>query len=179
MIKDNPVKPEAPVRFKDTGFLETDESPQARMADALDHICEVVGALTCPYYADSGDRKCTSGCWQEPRCMDAGDPKGVVRDIADLVIALEEVAPGTTQAVTDVLGAALREDKKIAGEPGWALPAEPGPEVTHVRDRTRRVWRRTGLGPNWQSIDGHIGCPWPEIINGYGPLTDVSAEYAQ
>lgn len=60
----------------------------------------------------------------------------------------------------------------------WALPAEPSQEVTHVRDRQGRVWRRpfSASGRNWQTVDGRLGCRWPEIINGYGPLTDVSAE---
>lgn len=58
----------------------------------------------------------------------------------------------------------------------WELPAEPGPAVTHVRDRFGRVWRRPVTGRNWQTIDGRLGCPWPEIIGGYGPLVDVTGE---
>ena len=60
----------------------------------------------------------------------------------------------------------------------WVMPAEPGPEVTHVRDRLGVRWRRDG-GFWWADIGhGYYGHrTWPEVLS-RGPLTDASNEAA-
>lgn len=75
-------------------------------------------------------------------------------------------------------------DRKLPERPKppqtWTLPAEPGPEVTHLRDRYRTVWTRMG-GKTW----GHANfdkrtptLPWDLLFVRCYPLTDVSAEYS-
>jgi hypothetical protein len=58
----------------------------------------------------------------------------------------------------------------------WSAPAEPGPEVTTVRDRLGVRWRRdAGL---WWGDIGHgyeDYRTWNDIL-GRGPLTDASKE---
>lgn len=59
----------------------------------------------------------------------------------------------------------------------WSLPAEPGPEVTAVRDTTGRRWRR---GLFWHDDSGEKyplkPMYWPELLRSRGPLTDASDE---
>ncbi len=67
----------------------------------------------------------------------------------------------------------------------WEMPAEPGPEVTHVRDNAGRVWRCPALGyenPDqwagyWRTLDNQLAKDWPGLVSGFGPLTDVTADY--
>lgn len=111
--EDTPVVPV--VRFMTTGRLETDNSPQARMELALEEMSAIVASLACPYYADRGDRKCVSGCYAEPQCMEAGDPQGMVPSIVHMIKAMEEVVPNIGRrlfaALADVIA---REDDGIA-----------------------------------------------------------------
>jgi ribosomal protein L15E len=68
----------------------------------------------------------------------------------------------------------------------WALPAEPGPEVTAVTDAEGRTWtheqhpqadRYSGMRIlNWRHVkaDGNNGwAAWSSLLN-RGPLTDAS-----
>lgn len=72
-----------------------------------------------------------------------------------------------------------------AGTPRrWEFPPEPGPEVTHVRDAAGRVWRQPNLGlqPDkvlwqWRTLGNELGRPWRELLDGFGPLTDVSEDH--
>lgn len=60
----------------------------------------------------------------------------------------------------------------------WSIPAEPGPEVTHVKDRYRAVWHRRGSAWVHESPHGEASWQWPILFGRGYPLTDVSAEYA-
>lgn len=53
----------------------------------------------------------------------------------------------------------------------WALPDEPGPEVTAVRGRSRTIYRR--VGPHWQGGACRGVESWWEIMAD-GPLTDAT-----
>jgi hypothetical protein len=58
----------------------------------------------------------------------------------------------------------------------WEMPAEPGPEVTAVRDRLGVRWRRED--DLWWADIGHgyeVHRTWPEVLT-RGPLTDASNE---
>lgn len=60
----------------------------------------------------------------------------------------------------------------------WTLPPEPGPEVTHVKDRYRDVWRRgNGVWVYRNSVGNEAIWPWNVLFEKGYPLTDVSAEY--
>lgn len=67
----------------------------------------------------------------------------------------------------------------------WTMPAEPGPEVTHVRDRDGRVWRQPALGypnpdqwaGNWRTSDNQLATTWTDLVAGFGPLTDASNDH--
>jgi hypothetical protein len=58
----------------------------------------------------------------------------------------------------------------------WEAPAEPGPEVTHVRDRFGRLCRRDGdlwwvdPGRGWEDY-----YRWHELL-WRGPLTDATGD---
>jgi hypothetical protein len=59
----------------------------------------------------------------------------------------------------------------------WSAPAEPGPEVTAVRDRLGVRWHRQGA--LWWGDIGHgyeDYRTWMQIL-GRGPLTDASREH--
>jgi hypothetical protein len=60
------------------------------------------------------------------------------------------------------------------GPRGWALPAEPGPEVTAVRDRLGRIWSRVRGLPLWGSPETGSVLPFVDLLDHYGPLTDVT-----
>lgn len=84
--------------------------------------------------------------------------------------------------VCDRVGGCFNVPSKNLPEPPktpqtWSIPAEPGPEVTHVKDRYRDVWRRRG--PVWihESPHGEASWQWPILFGRGYPLTDVSAEY--
>jgi hypothetical protein len=55
----------------------------------------------------------------------------------------------------------------------WALPDEPGPEVTAVR--TCFGTRYVRAGDAWSAVKHHGVFRWDELIR-YGPLTDATAE---
>jgi hypothetical protein len=52
----------------------------------------------------------------------------------------------------------------------WALPDEPGPEVTAVRDRDGRRWYYGGRGWIYQNFV----FPWVQLLRDLGPLTDAT-----
>jgi hypothetical protein len=56
----------------------------------------------------------------------------------------------------------------------WQLPAEPGPEVTAVRDARGDLWNRQRRG-GWR-LDRPMGAlwSWATLIRQEGPLTDVT-----
>jgi hypothetical protein len=56
------------------------------------------------------------------------------------------------------------------GPCSWALPDEPGPEVTTVRDREGRRWYRERRGWTHQNF----AFPWIQILRDLGPLTDAT-----
>jgi hypothetical protein len=58
----------------------------------------------------------------------------------------------------------------------WEMPAEPGAEVTAVRDRLDVRWRRED-DLWWADIDHgyEVHRNWPEVLS-RGPLTDASNE---
>lgn len=66
----------------------------------------------------------------------------------------------------------------------WQIPAQPGPEVTHVRDSADRIWRQPALGYHnpdqwagyWRTSDNQLAKVWLELLTGFGPLTDVTAD---
>lgn len=71
-------------------------------------------------------------------------------------------------------------DRKLpdAPEPAqtWTYPPEPGPEVTHVRDRYKLVWHRED--GEWTYKGVAMLWTWNVLFEKRHPLTDVSAEYA-
>lgn len=66
--------------------------------------------------------------------------------------------------------------KTPAGPRVWALPDEPGPEVTAVRAKAGRVYRRVYDG--WRGDGLAQLVDWHELLR-YSPLTDATAEPAQ
>jgi hypothetical protein len=52
----------------------------------------------------------------------------------------------------------------------WALPDEPGPEVTAIRDARGRRWDRDAIGWTYQNY----AFPWVQLLRDLGPLTDAS-----
>jgi hypothetical protein len=60
-----------------------------------------------------------------------------------------------------------------AGDP------EPGPEVTHVRDKDGDVFWRENGGWRWKCGYGYTWDGMNSAEGGLAPLTDVSAEYAE
>lgn len=63
------------------------------------------------------------------------------------------------------------------GTSTWSTTPEPGPEVTHVRDRLGVRWRRdVGIRDTWWGDIGHgyeDYRQWHELLQ-RGPLTDAS-----
>lgn len=53
----------------------------------------------------------------------------------------------------------------------WSLPAEPGPEVTRVRDCDGDAWNRVHAG-GW-SLNGGYPSSWVGVLQ-FGPLTDAT-----
>jgi hypothetical protein len=64
----------------------------------------------------------------------------------------------------------IREAATPDGPRRWALPDEPGPEVTAVRDRDGRRWYRERRGWTHQNF----AFPWVQILRDLGPLTDAT-----
>lgn len=62
----------------------------------------------------------------------------------------------------------------------WALPDEPGPEVTAVRDALDEIWIRATDGCWRPTVDevSFSHAEWPALLS-RGPLTDVTAEHTQ
>lgn len=60
----------------------------------------------------------------------------------------------------------------------WSLPAEPGPEVTAVRDRHGRIWTREPDGWIYRDRPAFVyRLPWHGLfMQGHGPLTDATQE---
>lgn len=67
----------------------------------------------------------------------------------------------------------------------WSVPAEPGPEVTAVRDREGTVWNRQPWPylPNGAKGSGAFvwantreRMRWRMLVHDHGPLTDATAE---
>lgn len=52
----------------------------------------------------------------------------------------------------------------------WALPDEPGPEVTAVRNAAGGTWDRDGRGWTYQNF----AFPWVQLLRDLGPLTDAT-----
>lgn len=99
---------------------------------------------------------------------------------------IQEVADEIVRSVQELdqsgsaRGLAMRVLESLV--PGrWDMPPEPGPEVTCVRDRGRKLWNRPGpgMGNNWVRSDRSIGVRWPELVSGYGPLVDVTGSVAE
>jgi len=56
----------------------------------------------------------------------------------------------------------------------WLLPDEPGPEVTAVRDRAGRLWKRIDDPESWCQVSGHLvhhHATWYGLL-AYAPLTE-------
>jgi hypothetical protein len=76
----------------------------------------------------------------------------------------------------------LESDPLKGGPQTWQIPAQPGPEVTHVRDNAGRIWRQPALGYHnpdqwagyWRTSDNQLAKAWLELLTGFGPLTDVT-----
>lgn len=68
----------------------------------------------------------------------------------------------------------------------WSLPAEPGPEVTAVRDAGGRLWQRgcreRDLKGAWvvrHHVTGHVELArrhWSALLVEFAPLTDATEE---
>src|SRR5256885_15663507 len=56
----------------------------------------------------------------------------------------------------------------------WALPDEPGPEVTALQDRLGRTWPRVRGLPLWGSPETGSVLPFVDLLDHYGPLTDAT-----
>jgi hypothetical protein len=69
---------------------------------------------------------------------------------------------------------AVGEPSTPDGPRRWALPDEPGPEVTAVRDRLGRIWSRVRGLPLWGSPETGSVLPFVDLLDHYGPLTDVT-----
>lgn len=57
----------------------------------------------------------------------------------------------------------------------WTLPAEPRAEVLSLSDGKGDRWDRSEFAGWWQS--GSRSVTWAMLLTGFGPLTEVSAEY--
>jgi hypothetical protein len=68
----------------------------------------------------------------------------------------------------------IREAATPDGPRRWALPDEPGPEVTAVRDRLGRTWSRVRGLPLWGSPETGSVLPFIDLLDHYGPLTDAT-----
>lgn len=55
----------------------------------------------------------------------------------------------------------------------WSLPAEPGPEVTAVRDASGECW--TLYDDGWWRV-AQIRRRWGSLLAEFGPLTDATGE---
>jgi hypothetical protein len=98
-------------------------------------------------------------------------PADVLRDLADI------------EAIRDALTEAIR----IAQEAGWLAllaatsprefakdSAEPGLEVTKVRDQDDDLWTRSDDG-HWDApAIANYGQFWTYVARNYGPLTDAT-----
>jgi hypothetical protein len=66
---------------------------------------------------------------------------------------------------------AVGEPATPDGPRRWALPDEPGPEVTAVRGGSQTIYRR--VGPHWQDGAHRVVESWWEILAD-APLTDAT-----
>lgn len=49
---------------------------------------------------------------------------------------------------------------------------EPSPDVTRVKDRDGDIWKREGQ--RWVLVNGGDIRRWPEVMNTFGPLREVT-----
>lgn len=58
----------------------------------------------------------------------------------------------------------------------WALPDEPGPEVTAVRDQDGCLWRRVHNGWQMERGPGRLQPieRWWKLVSNHGPVTDAT-----
>ena len=59
----------------------------------------------------------------------------------------------------------------------WQLPAEPGPEVTRLKDRYGTKWIRCERGNRWEQAAGGNALTrytFVELLGYVGPLTDAT-----
>jgi hypothetical protein len=95
--------------------------------------------------------------------------------IAGLCVALGD-SEWDRIAFVEILVAAIRRLDRPGqaatpdGPRRWALPDEPGPEVTAIRDRDGRRWYRERRGWTHQNF----AFPWVQILRDLGPLTDAT-----
>ena len=83
---------------------------------------------------------------------------------------------------------ATREARETSGEPPppprvWELLAEPGPEVTAVRDQSGHLWTREPDGWIYRTgtytgrgVEIVYRLQWPSLYRYHAPLTDASGE---
>ena len=55
----------------------------------------------------------------------------------------------------------------------WSLPAEPGPEVTALRDSAGDIWNRHN--DRWCFTSG-VTLAWVDLLFAWAPLTDATGE---
>ena len=98
--------------------------------------------------------------------------------IAGLCVALGD-SEWDRVAFVEILVAAIRRLDRAGqaappdGPRRWALPDEPGPEVTAVRDRDGDVWYRTVDGWKLNPDPMYVGDTWAQVLQN-APLTDVT-----
>lgn len=108
------------------------------------------------------------------------DPTGVdlytMGDSADYRLALADI-----EALRDALTEAIRIKRELDGTPASTSPrefakdsAEPGLEVTKVRDADDDLWTRSDDG-HWDAPTiANYGQFWTYVARNYGPLTDAT-----
>lgn len=148
-----------------TGETDDDEPTYGQLAELREQVARVVGTL-----------RRDEATMQKHRPGVGGEEPGLI-------------GWGYLASIAGLLEHAL-DTAAESPQPGvWSLPAEPGPEVMAVRDSFGIVWCREGVAGGWQGWTAkHYNQPesrtypetfhldWPDVVGGYGPLTDATEE---
>jgi hypothetical protein len=108
---------------------------------------------------------------------DLSAERAILHWAADRLAAEPNEYPYGADQHAHVVGLLRRWADELAPAPKtWALPPEPGPEVTELWDRDGWRWELDAAEGGWVHEDTGEICIWSELLAEYGPLSTVEPE---